>query len=328
MLSSSVSTASSTNLQPIDLDFMQPASAQLDDDSMSLYFMDDFIAEVQEHLASSSTEPSSPADMYTTSSMASAYPDPKIAAFGSTMTTTTTTNPYTSSSSTSTAHHDDLVHRLLDMQTELAKINKCLVHDSMYKTDIGDIYRVTENLIEMLNGYDEQRLVGYNNNMQQQSSSSGSGVIVLMMSSCYVSLIQAYECVANMLRADLLKLPADGSAAFLQPHSVLFPEAMPSVHVGSVRLSMPQRAITEANLHLVGQTVQRLKVAMNSCSSRMAMPRFMQNHPAVSIADPVWASPPMAAGQQTPIADLTSLAMTELKMREDSLFGHLQTSAF
>lgn len=317
MFSSSVSTASSTNLQPADLDFMQPTSSQLDDDSMSLYFMDDFIAEVQEHLACS-PEPSSPTDMYTTTMSASqsAYPDPKIA-FGN-----MPTAPYAS-----VPAHDDLVHKLLDMQTELAKINKCLVHDSIYKTDIGDIYRVTENLIEMLNGYNEQNLA------YTQQSSSGSGVIVLMMSSCYVSLIQAYECVANMLRVDLHKLPAagDGSTSFLQPHDVLFPEAMPSVHVGSVRLSMPQRAITEANLHLVGQTVQRLKMAMNSCSSRMAMPRFMQNHPAVStgpLGDTVWASPPMAAGQQMPMADLTSLAMSELKMREDNLFGHLQTSAF
>ncbi|CEJ79826.1 hypothetical protein VHEMI00043 [[Torrubiella] hemipterigena] len=293
-----------------DVDFFNTPPSVPEEESMNLFFMDDYIPELNDQFAHSQSASSPPETYSLMGGNQFQYPEPKSAY-------SAPSNPYTG--------EDDLLHTLLDMQTRLAKINKHLARSGNTTTDIDDIHRTTETLISILDGYDERT--------GQQIApvlSSGNGVVVLLLSSCYVSLIQAYESVATTLRADLQKSSGSESMTGMQPQHFLFPNMMPSVTVGSVGLSMPQKAITEVNLHVVAQTVQRLKTAMNNCSTRMAMPRFMQSHPALANASglgSIWGSSQVQSNF-APVSEFTS-AVAGSKMPEDSLYGHhLATSTF
>lgn len=278
---------------------------------MNLFFMDDYIPDLHDHQNSHAQSASSPPETYSLMSNNSQYryPEPKSAY-------SATSTPYTG--------EEDLLHTLLDMQTRLARVNKQLTQPGNSSADIDDIHRTAEAFISILDGYDE-----HSGQHIAPLLSSGNGVVVLLLSSCYVSLIQAYEALATLLRADLHK-PSSASVTGMQPQHFLFPSMMPNVAVGSVGLSMPRKAITEVDLHVIGQTVQRLKTAMNNCSTRMAMPRFMQSHPALANTSglgSIWHSSQVQSGF-APVTDLASAAMSEAKMREEGLLQHFQTSTF
>lgn len=331
---------------------------------MNLFFMDDFTdmhdplgaataAAATSATTAASTVATSPSDTFSMlgqSEHQSLYPDPNPKA------STADFMPYAA------ANDDELLHRLLDIQTRLAKLNQCLSGRANDPSDVEDIYHITETVITILDSYDEQNY----HQQQQPLLPSGNGVIVLLLSSCYVSLIQAYECLANALRRDLQPTSnstiLDTDSINMMNSSVTFPGMMPSISVGAVRLSMPPKAMTEVNLHLVGQAVQRLKASMANCASRMAIPRFLQASSASSLAaspmlqsqnhhqhhhqqqqpqrhgsmvtDGGWNLGPSAAQGSmncsgfNPITDLTEVAMTELRMREENMFVHLQSPAF
>lgn len=287
-----------------DVDFFNTPPSVPEEESMNLFFMDDYIPEFHDQFSHSQSASSPPETYSLLGGNQYQYPEPKSAY---------------SAPSTPYVGEDDLLHTLLDMQTRLAKINKHLARSGNTTTDIDDIHRTTETLISILDGYDERT--------GQQIApvlSSGNGVVVLLLSSCYVSLIQAYESVGTTLRADLQKSSGSESMTGMQPLHVLFPNMMPSVTVGSVGLSMSQKAITEVNLHVVAQTVQRLKTAMNNCSTRMAMPRFMQSHPALANASglgSIWGSSQVQTNY-APASEFTSAASSSSKMPGDSLYSH------
>lgn len=184
---------------------------------------------------------------------------------------------------------DGLLNRLLAIQTRLAKILNCLSSPTNGSDDIEDIYRLSEDVISILTS---------------AQGTQPTGVSMLLLSSCYVSLIQAFECIANALRQSL-KNPDQGLG--FDKFQRLSQAVMPYISVGTVRLDMPRTAITEVSLHIIGQTVQRLKASMSECAMRMNIGRNQEE----------WMSP---------VGDLTDLAMNEVRQREDNLFMHLQTA--
>lgn len=184
---------------------------------------------------------------------------------------------------------EGLMNRLLAIQTRLARILNCLTSQANGGDDMEDIYRLSEDVISILTSI---------------RGNQPNGVSILLLSSCYVSLIQAFESLANALRKSLQD-PERGLR--YDKFQSLSQGIMPYISVGAVRLEMPKTAITEVNLHLIGQTVQRLKAAMNECTMGMNVGRSHEE----------WVSP---------VADLTDLAMSEVRQREENLFLHLQTA--
>ena len=184
---------------------------------------------------------------------------------------------------------EGLMNRLLAIQTRLARILNCLTSQANGDDDMEDIYRLSEDVISILTSIRGNQL---------------NGVAILLLSSCYVSLIQAFESLANALRKSL----QDPDQAFVyEKFQSLSQGVMPYISVGAVRLEMPKTAITEVNLHLIGQTVLKLKAAISECTIGMNVGRSHEEG-------------------MSPLSDLTDLAMSEVRRREENLFLHLQTA--
>lgn len=203
---------------------------------------------------------------------------------------------------------------LLDAQGQLLNLVRALSSCSSFPQDVEEIYRITDTFVKVV----DDIATGLDASSAQSSSTAGS-VTHMLLSSCYMSLIQAFECLVGLLRRELgPKMdgfePALGvNLAQTQMPIPVTMHNVPYISVGNVRLAMPHRAVAEINLHLVGQAVQHLKASISRCAAKVLPGMNMENgHGAHGLAS------------SSSICAFTELAMNELQQREHTLFSGLQ----
>lgn len=211
-----------------------------------------------------------------------------------------------------------LLNRLLEIQPRLLKLAMRFSEQSNTTEDVEDIYRVTEtmvSIIDQVNDRSSERL--------QSPGLDFNGVIVLLMSSCYFSLVQAYQCLVEMLaeRVNAASVPgmgdmADPSIASLRETNV------PTISVGGLRLAMPRKAAAEVNLHLVAQTVQYMRGALEQCSKRMDNTRRSSHD---STYDSILGINEDSLEGQDTMKAMVSQAVEQLNKGEEKLLDRLHS---
>jgi len=223
---------------------------------------------------------------------------------------------------------DDRLNRLLDIQARLGKLIRCLSSGPSVSEIVEDTYKASETLISILDSIEEPYQPG-----SPSSPLRPNGTIVLLSSSCYVSLIHAYELLAVLLHEELRRNPnppvakdrSSGTMAYDGQPTPL-QDSMPHISVGAVRLMMPRRAVAEINIHLIMQMAQHLKASMQHFAARMAT---AQVHRGVSSELPrgVRSSEEKVGVEGcNSITDLAETAQYELRRREENLLTQLRTT--
>lgn len=216
---------------------------------------------------------------------------------------------------------EDLLIRLVDIQSRLTKLARSLSSNSGEHKDVEDIYRVSETLIGILDSVEDPSKF----HSSTPSSIRPSGVASLLLSSCYFSLIHAYEFLVTMLQREFAgqhQLPTTDpflSAMDYNSRNTLRQGGVPSISVGTVRIAMPRRAAAEINLHLVAQTLQHLRGSMQQCVSRMTAAQMPSSNSSQRAS---WDSIETPDG----VTGLAEMALGELRRREDNLMGQLRTT--
>jgi hypothetical protein len=225
-----------------------------------------------------------------------------------------------SSEETELGEEEDRLNCLLDIQSRLAKLVKSLSNNRNVP-NVEETYQASEALISIMDSFQEPGRLEWS-----VSSQKPSGAIALLFSSCYLSLIHAYDLLAGLLREQLQtnqhaiskeKAPASGRSMIDSTSG-----SMPTISVGGVRLAMPTKAVAEINLHLITQMVKQLKDSMQQCAARM------------STADTLNLDPPRPASHaadgnaDSPITILAKTAEDELRRREENLLGRLRNTGF
>jgi hypothetical protein len=224
-------------------------------------------------------------------------------------------------------NQDDLLLRLLDIQGRLAKLVKSLNSEPHAPDNVEDIYRASEILISILESVDDGTKL-----RSPHSPAKPIGVFVSLFLSSYFSLIHAYEVLVGILRNDLNddqqytspNNPSSSSNSSGNPNP--FQGSVPSISIGAVRLAMPKKAFAEVNLHLVAQTVQHVKAAMQRCAARISAAKKNSTcHSDTSAEDS--SKPNSTPESSDPLIELAQLGISELSLREDSLLSHLRPSS-
>lgn len=203
---------------------------------------------------------------------------------------------------------------LLDAQGQLLHLVRALSQCSSFPPDVEEIYRITDSFVKVV----DDIATGLDASSTRTSWCNGSTTHMLL-SSCYMSLIQAFECLVRLLRRELAPT-ADGLEPTLginlgQTQMCIPTTAsnVPYIGTDNVRLAMPHRAVAEINLHLVGQAVQRLKASLSRCSAKVRPGLGMENKLSIHALD-----------SSSAICAFMKLAMNELGQRENSLLSGLQ----
>jgi hypothetical protein len=201
------------------------------------------------------------------------------------------------------------------------------------------MYRVSETLMSVIGHVEEQ--LQRRQHLSQPSDFISNGAVVLLMSSCYLNLIQAYQCLVVVLEQELNgnartpvtteeghgqargNNPSPGSANGSSPQ-------FPSISVGGLQLEMPRKATAEINLHLVAQTVQHLKASLQRCtrwlsSARSSPPTSSSSSSPYDIS---WDQQSDRLDGSNPMKSLIDLALGDLNTREENLIGQLRTVMF
>lgn len=216
-----------------------------------------------------------------------------------------------SSRNNSVSSIEDAEFVLLDAQGQLLNLVRAVPSCSSFPQDVEEIYRITDTFVKVV----DDIATGLDASSPRGSPCGGS-VTHMLLSSCYMSLIQAFECLVNLLRRELgtkpesLEPPMGINLAQAQMPIPTTANNVPYISVGNVRLAMPHRAVAEINLHLVSQAVQHLKASISRCAAKF--------QPSMS-----------NEGGQTPassssICAFTKIALDELAQRENTLFSGLQ----
>lgn len=229
-------------------------------------------------------------------------------------------------------HDDDLPGRLSDIQARLTKLVKSLSKGSKAAEDVEEIYRASEALIGILDGTSPS---SSSSSHRHSTSLRPDGVAALLLSSCYLSLMKAYQFLVEMLQQELRNSTdpsaqgenlggSVGNDPFASTRG-----AVPYLSIGAVRLAMPRKAIAEINLHLVSQQVQHLKVSMKQYASRVSA---MQSSQATSLdaqRRESWDSIDLCAANDSTLTDLVESALVEIRVREERLLEkNLNTAPF
>lgn len=214
----------------------------------------------------------------------------------------------------SVASMEQAEYVLLDTQGQLLNLLRYLSSCSSFPQDVEEIYRITDTFVKVVDditrGLDASSARG---------SSCGSSVTHMLLSSCYMSLIQAFECLVGLLRRELGPRvdsfePSLGiNLAQTQMPIPTMANNVPYISVGNVRLAMPHRAVAEINLHLMGQAVHHVKVSIARCAAKIQPRLNMENSPSMH-----------GLASSNSIYAFTKLAMSELEQRENTLFSGLQ----
>ncbi|KAF2656308.1 hypothetical protein K491DRAFT_393952 [Lophiostoma macrostomum CBS 122681] len=224
-------------------------------------------------------------------------------------------------------NQEDLLLRLLDIQGRLAKLVKSLNSEPHAPENVEDIYRASEILISILESVDDGSAL-----RSPHSPAKPVGVFVSLFLSSYFSLIHAYEVLVGILRNDL-----NGNKEYTTPSNQssstnssgnqnVLQGSVPSISIGAVRLAMPKKAFAEVNLHLVAQTVQHVKAAMQRCAARISAAR--KDNASGSDASAGESSKPDPKDESSdPLIELAQLGISELSLREDNLISHLRSSS-
>ncbi|OAA52981.1 hypothetical protein ISF_09149 [Cordyceps fumosorosea ARSEF 2679] len=223
-----------------------------------------------------------------------------------------------SSSHNSVASMEVAEYVLLDAQGQLLNLVRALSSCSSFPQDVEEIYRITDTFVKVV----DDIAAG----LDASSSSAGSSSVThMLLSSCYMSLIQAYECLVGLLRRELGPPPPKVDRLEQQQHLGIPPTGtqiagpLPSTtannvpfisSVGNVRLEMPHRAVAEINLQLVGQAVQHLQASISRCAAKVRPGLGMEKGRSVA--------------RSSSICAFTKMAMVELEQRESTLFSGLQ----
>lgn len=211
--------------------------------------------------------------------------------------------------SVTSAEEPDFV--LLDAQAQLLSLVRVLSSCSSVPQEVEEIYRITDTFVRVVDDVAK----GLDRATSQGSSYNGS-ITHMLLSSCYMSLIQAFESLVGLLRRELGPNtdPLDPSMGIeLAQTPPPMSTSVPYISVGSIRLAMPHRAVAEINLHLVGQAVQHLKSSISRCAAKL--------HPRLKVED-ITAGASLA--DSSSICAFTKIAMDELTQREHTLFSGLQ----
>ncbi|XWW99279.1 hypothetical protein V2A60_007288 [Cordyceps javanica] len=206
---------------------------------------------------------------------------------------------------------------LLDAQGRLLNLVRALSSCSSFPQDAEEIYRITDIFVKVVDDI-TTRL----DESSAAHSPSGGSITHMLLSSCYMSLIQAFECLVNLLGRELGLKNSDSEPSLgctLAENQLPRPTAaanVPYISVGSVRLAMPRRAVAEINLHLVGQAVQQLQASITRCAAKF-QPGLGMDHKDLSAH---------ALAGSSSVSALTNMAMSELAQRESAVFLGLQMS--
>lgn len=286
-----------------DLDIFGSNPAALSDSASPVCFMDDLFQDVlSSHArASAGQAPTIPPSIVSQ--------DPLEELFS---------NVSSSSRSSFTPSPQDTEFLLLDAQAQLLRLVRALSSCSRFPQDVDDTYRITDNFVKAVDG-----IAAMLDASSPGSRPWGGSATYMLLSSCYMSLIQAFECLVGLLRRELgpeannfdssplgINLPPQ------QPPPV--PHAMTAnlpymVGASNVRVPMPHRAVAEINLHLVGQAVQHLKASIARCAAKA--------QPGMELGS--WHQSRTWDGY-SPICVFTSIALDNLELQEQSLFSRLQ----
>ncbi|KAJ3499376.1 hypothetical protein NLG97_g369 [Lecanicillium saksenae] len=206
---------------------------------------------------------------------------------------------------------------LLDAQGQLLNLVRALSSCSSFPQDVEEIYRITDTFVKVV----DDIATGLDASSGPSSTCAGS-VTHMLLSSCYMSLIQAFECLVGLLRRELgpridgLESTLGINLAQTQVPIPTTVNNVPYISVGNVRLAMPHRAVAEINLHLVGQAVQHLKTSISRCAAKVQPGLDMEKSQSTH-----------ALASSSSICAFTKMAMNELEQRENILFSGLQMSS-
>ncbi|KAJ4165880.1 hypothetical protein LMH87_007490 [Akanthomyces muscarius] len=203
---------------------------------------------------------------------------------------------------------------LLDAQGQLLHLVRALSQCSSFPQDLEEIYRITDTFVKVV----DDIATGLDASSARRSWCGGS-IMHMLLSSCYMSLIQAFECLVGLLRREL-GLTDDGfeptldiNLAQTQMGIPTTASNVPYISADNVRLAMPHRAVAEINFHLVGQAVQHLKASISRCAAKVQTGLDMESEQSLH-----------ALASSSSIRAFTKLAMNELEQREKSLLTGLQ----
>lgn len=220
----------------------------------------------------------------------------------------------TSSGASSVVSMEEAEYILLDAQGQLLHLVRALSQCSSFPQDVEEIYRITDSFVKVVDdiatGLDAS---------STRTSWCNSSITHMLLSSCYMSLIQAFECLVRLSRRELAPT-GDGleptlGISLAQTRMCIPTTAsnVPYIGTENVRLAMPHRAVTEINLHLAGQAVQHLKASISRCSAKVQPGLGMENKLSMHALD-----------SSSAICAFMKLAMNELEQRENSLLSGLQ----
>jgi hypothetical protein len=200
---------------------------------------------------------------------------------------------------------------LLELQTRLVQLVLRFCGHTNTAGDIGDLYRLTQRLGTIMAQSDDSSTWDSN-----ATGPDFGGVQVLLISSCYFSLIQAYQRLVDILAAQVNQPSAQGFG-----HTANAELAYPTISIEGLRLHMPGSAAAEVNLHIAAQTLQYLRSALEHYNKR----RICEPDSAIDVSLDI--DDEEAHGGRDHMKSMVSDAVEQLRDVEEGLFDNLHALA-
>lgn len=202
--------------------------------------------------------------------------------------------------------HSSPIDGLLDLQPRLIRLALRFSQQSNTADDIEELYRATESM-----GHIMAQLEDPTAKQARGLWTNFSAIQALLLSSCYFSLVQAYQCLTEVLSAQINRsTPEIGHAASSEL-------ACPTISVGGLKLSMPRKAAAEVNLYLAAQRVQHIRCALERCTKRNDNVRDSCDNMALGVDDEATSEGPDT------MKDMVDQAVEQLRDGEERLLDNL-----
>jgi hypothetical protein len=204
-----------------------------------------------------------------------------------------------------------VLNELLELQPQLVQLISRLCGHTNTASDIGDLYRLTQRLGTIMAQSDDSSAWDSN-----ATGPDFGGIQVLLVSSCYFSLIQAYQCLVDILATQVNQSLTQESGQTANTEL-----AYPTICIEGLRLHIPGNAAAEVNLHIAAQTLQYLRSALEQYNKR----RVTEPDSAIDVTLDI--DDEDAHEGQDAMRSMVSEAVEQLRDVEEGLFDNLHALA-